>query len=152
MVVPRGLVFKLDTFIPLDAVIKRVGTTAFVNEPKLGVGLMPWDAPPSRVDRQAKLGPPAAAVDNLYGSRSPSSGVRRVSRHLAQRRQEWVGQRCRGNSAKRSSTASTTRVLDELRPGDDCWVEVERDGGRAAVAAGLERQRDGGLDPPARPV
>ncbi len=74
LVVPRGLLFGRDTFIPLEAVVKRVGTTVFVNVPKLVVGQMPWDEPPSRAVRQAKLGPPAATVDKLYGSRSPSIG------------------------------------------------------------------------------
>ncbi len=73
LVVPRGLLFHRDTFIPLDAVVKRAGTTVFVNVPKLVVGKMPWAEPPSRPDRQAKLGPRADAVDKLYGSRSPSS-------------------------------------------------------------------------------
>ncbi len=75
LVVPRGLIFERDTFIPLDAVVKRAGTTVFVNVPKLVVGQMPWDEPPSRADRQAKLGPRAATVDQLYGSRSPSNWV-----------------------------------------------------------------------------
>ena len=73
LVVPRGLIFERDTFIPLDAVITRAGTTVFVNVPKLVLGQMPWDTPPSRSEQQAKLGPRAAAVDKLYGSRSPSA-------------------------------------------------------------------------------
>ncbi|MBA3414712.1 MAG: hypothetical protein H0U10_05760 [Chloroflexia bacterium] len=76
LVVPRGLLFGRDTFIPLEAVVKRVGTTVFVNVPKLVIGRMPWDAPPSRADRRAKLGPRTAAVDMLYGSRSPSAWER----------------------------------------------------------------------------
>ncbi|MDP9473450.1 MAG: cysteine hydrolase [Chloroflexota bacterium] len=78
LVVPRGRIFHRDTFIPLDAVVKRSGTTVFVNVPKLVVGEMPWDKPPSRADRQAKLGPRAAAVDQLYGSRAPSSWEQRA--------------------------------------------------------------------------
>ena len=39
---------------------------------KLVVGEMPWTEPPTRTGRRAKLGPPAAEVDKLYGSRSPS--------------------------------------------------------------------------------
>ena len=76
IVVPRGLLFERDTFIPLDAVVKRAGTTAFVNVPKLVVGQMPWDAPPSVADRRAKLGPRAAGVGELYGSCSPSAWER----------------------------------------------------------------------------
>ena len=72
--VPHGLVFKSDACIPLDAVVKRSGTDVFINIPKLIFAQMPWDAPPSRTDRRAKHGPPAAAVDRLYGSQSPSGG------------------------------------------------------------------------------
>ncbi|MDP9379804.1 MAG: cysteine hydrolase, partial [Chloroflexota bacterium] len=57
ILVRRGLILKQDTYIPLDAVVKRAGTKVFVNVPKLVVGEMPWSAPPSRSDRQAKLGP-----------------------------------------------------------------------------------------------
>jgi nicotinamidase-related amidase len=72
MLVRRGLILKQDTYIPLDAVVKRVGTEVFINVPKLVVGEMPWSAPPSRRDRQAKLGPRGEDVQKLYGSRSPS--------------------------------------------------------------------------------
>ena len=72
LLVPRGLIFKTDTYIPLDAVVKRSGTDVFINIPKLVVQTMPWGEPPSRADRQAKHGPRATAVDKLYGSRSPS--------------------------------------------------------------------------------
>lgn len=37
-VVPRGIVFEKDTFIPLDAVVRRSGNTAFIKVPKLVVG------------------------------------------------------------------------------------------------------------------
>ncbi len=73
LVVPRGLIFERDTFIPLDAVVKRAGTTVFINVPKLVLGQMPWDQPSSRSKQQAKIGPRAATVDKLYGSRSPSA-------------------------------------------------------------------------------
>ena len=73
LLVPRGLIFQTDTYIPLDAVVKRSGTDVFINIPKLVVGEMPWAEPPSRAGRRAKLGPPAADVDKLYGSRSPSA-------------------------------------------------------------------------------
>ncbi len=76
LLVPRGLIFKTDTYIPLDAVVKRSGTDVFINIPKLVVGTMPWGEPPSRTDRRAKQGPRAAEVDKLYGSRSPSGGER----------------------------------------------------------------------------
>jgi hypothetical protein len=72
LLVPRGLIFQTDTYIPLDAVVKRSGTDVFINVPKLVIGAMPWGEPPSRVETQAKFGPPADAVDKLYGTRSPS--------------------------------------------------------------------------------
>jgi hypothetical protein len=72
LLVPRGMIFKTDTYIPLDAITKRAGTDVFINVPKLFVGEMPWGKPPSRTNRQAKHGPPAAEVNKLYGSRSPS--------------------------------------------------------------------------------
>ncbi len=72
ILVKLGLILKQDTYIPLDAVVKRAGTDVFVNMPKLVVGEMPWSAPPSRSDRQAKLGPRGEDVQKLYGSRSPS--------------------------------------------------------------------------------
>ncbi len=72
LLVPRGLIFEKDTFIPLDAVVKRAGTQVFINVPKLVVGKMPWSQPPTPADRQAKLGPSDSQVDKLYGSRSPS--------------------------------------------------------------------------------
>ena len=84
MLVPRGLIFERDTYIPLDAVVKRAGTEVFINVPRLIVGKMPWSEPPSRTDRQAKYGPCAEEVGNLYRSRSPSiheqsSGTRRAA-------------------------------------------------------------------------
>jgi ureidoacrylate peracid hydrolase len=72
MLVPRGIIFETDTYIPVDAVVKRSGNEVFINVPKLVVGKMPWREPPSRSERRAKLGPRAAEVDRLYGSRSPS--------------------------------------------------------------------------------
>lgn len=73
LVVPRGVIFEKDTFIPLDAVVKRAGQQVFINVPKLIVGKMPWAEPPSREERAGKMGPPADEVERLYGSRSPSS-------------------------------------------------------------------------------
>ncbi|MBW3624334.1 MAG: cysteine hydrolase [Armatimonadetes bacterium] len=72
LLVRRGLILKSDTFIPLDAVVKRSGTDVFINIPKLIFAEMPWGEPPTRTDRRAKHGPPAMEVGNLYGSRSPS--------------------------------------------------------------------------------
>jgi ureidoacrylate peracid hydrolase len=72
LLVPRGMIFKTDTYIPLDAVTKRSNTDVFINIPKLVVGEMPWGEPPTRSDRREKQGPPASRVEKLYGSRSPS--------------------------------------------------------------------------------
>ena len=70
--VARGRVFKRDTYIPFDAVVKKVGSTVFVNVPKLIVAKMPWDAPPSAADQQAKRGASAPDTKHLYGSRGPT--------------------------------------------------------------------------------
>ncbi len=72
LLVPRGLIFQTDTYIPLDAVVKRSGTDVFINIPKLFVGKLPWSEPPSRIEAQAKFGLPSDGVDKMYGSRSPS--------------------------------------------------------------------------------
>ncbi len=73
LVVARGAIFERETYIPLDAVVRRVGRDVFVNIPKLVVQKMPWDAPPSAAEDEAKRGPRAPEVDRLYGSRDPSA-------------------------------------------------------------------------------
>ena len=73
MVVPRGMIFPTDTYIPLDAVVRRAGDQVFVNVPKLVVGEMPWDEPPTKSKHKEKYGLPAAQVEKLYGSRSPDA-------------------------------------------------------------------------------
>lgn len=77
MVVPRGMIFSSDTYIPLDAVVRRAGDQVFVNVPKLVIGEMPWEKPPARAERKEKYGPRAAAVEKLYRSRSPSAHDRK---------------------------------------------------------------------------
>ncbi len=72
VLVKRGVLFDRDTYIPLDAVTRRVGDDLFINVPRLVVGKMPWDQPPSPADVGDKQGPPAAEVGQLYGSRAPS--------------------------------------------------------------------------------
>ena len=54
LLVPRGLIFKTDTYVPLDAVTKRSGTDLFVNVPKLLVGTMPWGDPPGPAAERSK--------------------------------------------------------------------------------------------------
>lgn len=72
LLVPRGLVFKRGTYIPLDAVAKVGDHRVFVNAPRLFVRKMPWGRPPSTAAKRQKLGAPKAQVRKLYGSRSPS--------------------------------------------------------------------------------
>jgi len=72
VLVRRGLILTHDTYIPLDALVRRAGGTVFVNVPKLVVGKMPWDEPPTADDARVKAGPAAAAVDKLYRSHEPS--------------------------------------------------------------------------------
>ncbi|CAN5569163.1 hypothetical protein BH24DEI1_BH24DEI1_10170 [soil metagenome] len=72
MLVPRGMIFHSDTYIPLETVVGRSGTAVFVNVPKIVVGTMPWQEPPTRRTTEEKQGLPAAEVDKLYGSRAPT--------------------------------------------------------------------------------
>ncbi|MBA4159854.1 MAG: cysteine hydrolase [Gemmatimonadetes bacterium] len=72
MLVSRGVIFKTDTYIPLNAVVKHAGNEVFINVPRLVVGQMPWSEPTTRKERQEKQGPRAGEVERLYGSRSPS--------------------------------------------------------------------------------
>jgi ureidoacrylate peracid hydrolase len=71
LLVPRGLIFEKDTYIPLDAVVRRVNGELFINVPRLSVHHMPWDKPPTRADREKKQGPKAREVEKLYRSRQP---------------------------------------------------------------------------------
>lgn len=72
LLVPSGLIFKTDTYIPLDAVVKRIGTDVFINIPKLILATMPWKEPASRDDKREKQGPSSNEVDKLYRSYSPT--------------------------------------------------------------------------------
>jgi nicotinamidase-related amidase len=72
LLVKRGVILDRDIYIPIDAVTRRAGESVVINVPKLVVGKMPWDKPPSPADVTAKQGPAAAQVEHLYGSRSPS--------------------------------------------------------------------------------
>ncbi len=58
LVVPRGLVFDKDTFIPLDAVTHRAKDRVFINIPKLVIGKLPWAERPTAETARSKLGPP----------------------------------------------------------------------------------------------
>lgn len=61
-----------EAYIPLEAIVKRSGNTVFINVPKLVIGYMPWNEPPTKAAQQAKRGPRRDDVEQLYGSRSPS--------------------------------------------------------------------------------
>ncbi len=71
VLVRRGI-FNRDTYIPLDAVVKVADGKAFVNIPKLVIGKMPWDEPPSSEMRRRKMGPQDEHIEYLYGSVNPS--------------------------------------------------------------------------------
>lgn len=72
LLVPSGLIFKTDLYIPMDAIVKRSGNSVFVNIPKIVVTEMPWKNPPLRSERAAKEGPILEEVGNLYRSQNPS--------------------------------------------------------------------------------
>ncbi len=72
VLVPMGMIFKNDTYIPIEAVIKRAGTDVFINVPKMVAGKMLWNQPPTNAGVQEKQGQPAAQVDKLYQSFAPT--------------------------------------------------------------------------------
>ena len=71
--VARGLIFQEDTYIPLDAVVRRIGQHVFINVPKRLVRALAWNEPPSAAEQTTKLGPAENEVDKLFRSRSPST-------------------------------------------------------------------------------
>jgi uncharacterized protein YrrD len=72
LVVPRGMVFDKDTFIPLDAVAHRVQDRVYINVPKLVIGKLPWDERPTSESARSKLGAPVNEVEAMYRSHAPS--------------------------------------------------------------------------------
>lgn len=72
ILVPMGVIFKTDTYIPLEAVIKRAGTDVIINVPKMVADKMPWGEPPTNAGLKEKQGQPAAQVDKLYRSYAPT--------------------------------------------------------------------------------
>jgi ureidoacrylate peracid hydrolase len=70
------MILEKDTYIPLEAVVKRAATHVFINVPKLIIGKTPWDLPPAKETSREKRGRPAAAVEKLYASQSPTSQQR----------------------------------------------------------------------------
>lgn len=73
ILVPRGLIFKTDTYIPIDAITKIREGKIYLNIPRIVIGEMPWQEPLSRADWKAKQGPLQEEVKQLYGSYSPSN-------------------------------------------------------------------------------
>lgn len=73
MLVPEGLIFKTDTYIPLDAITKKSGDNVFINVPKIMVDNMPWKNPPTKQTSTEKLGSPSGSVEKLYGSVAPTA-------------------------------------------------------------------------------
>jgi ureidoacrylate peracid hydrolase len=71
VLVGRGLLDK-ETYIPLDAVTRRVDGDVFINIPKLVIGKLPWDEAPTAQSAAAKLGPAADQVEALYRSYGPT--------------------------------------------------------------------------------
>jgi ureidoacrylate peracid hydrolase len=71
LVVRRGTM-KGSVYVPLDAVVRRAGSTVFINVPKMVVGKMPWKEPPTAEEHDQKTGPSEASVTSLYGAHSPS--------------------------------------------------------------------------------
>jgi ureidoacrylate peracid hydrolase len=80
LVVSKGMIFEKELFVPLHAVVRRVGTCAYVNVPKMAVGKMPWDTAPTAEAQREKYGPPMASVQQLYGSTSPTGMSRSSAR------------------------------------------------------------------------
>ncbi len=76
MLVPSGLIFKTDIYIPLDAITKKSGENVFINVPKIIVDKLPWEEAPSKESFSEKQGNPAASINKLYGSVSPTSEKR----------------------------------------------------------------------------
>lgn len=76
MRVARGMIFEKETYIPLDAVVRRAGDTVLINVPKLVTGKMPWAARPARRAGGYSQGRPGSGVQ---GTTSP--GVQAEERH-----------------------------------------------------------------------
>lgn len=72
LLVKRGKIFDKDTYIPLDAVVRRADGKVFINVPKLVIGKLPWGEPGSSETVAEKRGTPRADVGQLYGSHSPT--------------------------------------------------------------------------------
>jgi ureidoacrylate peracid hydrolase len=72
ILVSRGLVSSKDTYIPLDAIVKRAEGQVHINIPRIVVHKMPWDVPPTEESDREKAGPARDETAEWYGSRKPS--------------------------------------------------------------------------------
>lgn len=72
-VVPRGRIIERDLYIPLDAVVNRIGDAIFINVPKLVVGKMDWGEAPRLENEKQKAGPAPGSFEHLYGSADPTA-------------------------------------------------------------------------------
>jgi len=72
LLVPRGF-FNRDTHIPIDAVTKTAPGTVHVHLPRIVIGQMPWDDPPTPEETSTKIGPARDDVPALYRSRQPTT-------------------------------------------------------------------------------
>ena len=72
LLVSRGI-FNGETYIPLDAVTKTAPGTVHLHLPRLVVGTMPWDEPPTAQEVATKLGPSRDEVPALYRSVEPTA-------------------------------------------------------------------------------
>jgi ureidoacrylate peracid hydrolase len=75
MVVPRGLVFEREIFIPLEAVVKVGDGEVFVNVPRLLISMVPWGERPTSADRREKLGPRREEVADALPVTSDRAGI-----------------------------------------------------------------------------
>ncbi len=64
--------FRRRIYVPLDAIVKRVGRNIIVNVPRIAVRKMPWNQPPVHATQEAKYGPKIYEVEKLYRSLSPT--------------------------------------------------------------------------------
>jgi ureidoacrylate peracid hydrolase len=72
VVVPRGVIFDKNLYIPLEAFVRRFDGGSMVNVPKLVIDKMGWDEPPTLTQQRQKDGPAEREVNKLYRSSDPS--------------------------------------------------------------------------------
>jgi ureidoacrylate peracid hydrolase len=75
LLVRRGTALGKNTYIPFDTIVRRAEHEVFLNVPKLVVGKMGWDEPPTHRQHRDKLGPAQEEIRQLYHSWSPSTSA-----------------------------------------------------------------------------